>query len=319
MAALFPEIEPFDSGRLKVDELHTVYYEQCGNPQGKPVVFIHGGPGGGSNPVHRRFWDPSIYRIVLFDQRGCGRSTPHAELRGNTTWNLVDDIERIRVHLGVDRWQLFGGSWGSTLALTYAQKHPERVTEMILRGIFLLRHREIQWYYQQGASRMFPEAWQRFLAPIPEEERDDMVGAYYQRLTSKDRDVRITAARAWSMWEGGTSRLVPDPELVARTGDATFAEAFARIECHYFVNRGFFTDDNQLLDNIGRIGHIPSVIVQGRYDVVCPPESAYQLHRAWPSSTLIIAGRSGHSALEPEITSHLVEAAARFSGKTSGT
>ena len=319
MTALFPEIVPFDSGRLKVDELHSVYYEQSGNPQGKPVVFIHGGPGGGSNPVHRRFWDPSIYRIVLFDQRGCGRSTPHAELRGNTTWNLVDDIERIRVHLGVDRWQLFGGSWGSTLALTYAQKHPERVTEMILRGIFLLRHREIQWYYQEGASRMFPEAWQRFLAPIPEEERDDIVGAYYRRLTSKDRDVRITAARAWSMWEGGTSRLVPDPELVARTGDATFAEAFARIECHYFVNRGFFTDDNQLLDNIGRIAHIPSVIVQGRYDVVCPPESAYQLHRVWPSSTLIIAGRSGHSALEPEITSHLVEAAARFSGKTSGT
>lgn len=319
MAALFPEIEPFDSGRLKVDELHSVYYEQCGNPTGKPVVFIHGGPGGGSNPVHRRFWDPSIYRIVLFDQRGCGRSTPHAELRGNTTWNLVDDIERIRLHLKIDRWQLFGGSWGSTLALTYAQKHPERVTEMILRGIFLLRRREIQWYYQEGASRMFPEAWQRFLAPIPEEERDDMVGAYYRRLTSEDREERITAARAWSMWEGGTSRLVPDPGLVARTGDATFAEAFARIECHYFINRGFFTDDNQLLENIERIAHIPSVIVQGRYDVVCPPESAYQLHRAWPSSTLIIAGRSGHSALEPEITSHLVEAASRFSGKTSGT
>jgi proline iminopeptidase len=319
MAALFPEIEPFDSGRLQVDELHSVYYEQCGNPEGKPAIFIHGGPGGGSNPVHRRFWDPSVYRIILFDQRGCGRSTPHAELRGNTTWDLVDDMERIRTHLDIDRWQLFGGSWGSTLALTYAQQHPERVTEMILRGIFLLRRREIQWYYQEGASRMFPEAWQGFLAPIPEDERHDMVGAYYRRLTSDDRDERIAAARAWSMWEGGTSRLVPDAELVARTGDATFAEAFARIECHYFVNGGFFPDDNQLLDNVGRIAHIPSVIVQGRYDVVCPPESAYLLHRAWPSSQLIIAGKSGHSALEPEITSHLVDATGRFSVKTFGT
>ena len=319
MAALFPDIEPFDSGRLQVDELHSVYYEQCGNPSGRPAIFVHGGPGGGSNPVHRRFWDPSVYRVVLFDQRGCGRSTPHAELRGNTTWDLVDDMERIRTHLGIERWQLFGGSWGSTLALTYAQKHPERVTEMILRGIFLLRRREIQWYYQEGASRMFPEAWQSFLAPIPEAERDDMVSAYYRRLTSDDRKERIAAARAWSMWEGGTSRLVPDSQLVARTGDATFAEAFARIECHYFINNGFFTDDNQLLDNVGRIAHIPSVIVQGRYDVVCPPESAYLLHQAWPSSALIIAGKSGHSALEPEITSHLVDATIRFSAKTSGT
>lgn len=319
MGALFPEIEPFDSGRLQVDDLHSVYYEQCGNPTGKPALFIHGGPGGGSNPVHRRFWDPSVYRIILFDQRGCGRSTPHAELRSNTTWDLVDDMERIRDHLGIDRWQLFGGSWGSTLALTYAQQHPERVTEMVLRGIFLLRRREIQWYYQEGASRIFPEAWESFVAPIPENERHDMVSAYYRRLTSKDRKERVDAARAWSMWEGGTSRLIPDPDLVARTGDATFAEAFARIECHYFVNGGFFAEDNQLLDDIGRIVHIPAIIVQGRYDVVCPPESAYLLHRAWPSSQLIVAGRSGHSALEPEITSHLVDATRRFSGKTSGT
>ena len=312
MPGLFPEIEPFDSGRLQVDDLHSVYYEQCGNPGGKPAVFIHGGPGGGSSPVHRRFWDPSVYRVVLFDQRGCGRSTPHAELRNNTTWDLMADMERIRAHLGIERWQLFGGSWGSTLALAYAQQHPDRVTEMILRGIFLLRQREIAWYYQEGASRIFPEAWQSYLEPIPEEERGDMVGAYYRRLTSSDRKERLAAARAWSMWEGSTSRLIPDPQLVARTGEASFAEAFARIECHYFINRGFFDDDNHLLDRVDRIAHIPSIIVQGRYDIVCPAESAFQLHRAWPKSELIIAPTSGHSALEPDITEHLVAATARF-------
>ena len=312
MPGLFPEIEPFDSGRLRVDEVHEVYYEQCGNPDGKPAVFVHGGPGGGCSPVHRRFWDPSRYRIILFDQRGCGRSAPHAELRNNTTWDLVADMEQIREELGIERWQLFGGSWGSTLSLTYAQQHPDRVSEMVLRGIFLLRRREIQWYYQEGASRIFPEAWQKYLAPIPEEERDDMVGAYYRRLTSTKREERIEAARAWSVWEGSTSRLVPDPELVARTGDAAFAEAFARIECHYFINGGFFQDDNELLNGLHRIAHIPSVIVQGRYDIVCPVESAYQLHQAWPGSELTITPQSGHSALEPEITSHLVAATERF-------
>jgi proline iminopeptidase len=312
MPGLFPEIEPFDSGRLRVDEVHEVYYEQCGNPDGKPAVFVHGGPGGGCSPVHRRFWDPSRYRIILFDQRGCGRSAPHAELRNNTTWDLVADMEQIREELGIERWQLFGGSWGSTLSLTYAQQHPDRVSEMVLRGIFLLRRREIQWYYQEGASRIFPEAWQKYLAPIPEEERDDMVGAYYRRLTSTNREERIEAARAWSVWEGSTSRLVPDPELVARTGDAAFAEAFARIECHYFINGGFFQDDNELLNGLHRIAHIPSVIVQGRYDIVCPVESAYQLHQAWPGSELTITPQSGHSALEPEITSHLVAATERF-------
>ena len=249
-----------------------------------------------------------MYRIILFDQRGCGRSRPHAELRNNTTWDLVDDMERIREHLGVDRWQLFGGSWGSTLALAYAQQHPERVTEMVLRGIFLVRQREIQWYYQEGASRLFPEAWQQYLEPIPREERDDMVGAYYRRLTSSDRAERIQAARAWSMWEGSTSRLVPDAELIKRTGDEAFAEAFARIECHYFINGGFFQEDGQLLKNIDRIKHIPATIVQGRYDVVCPAESAHDLHQAWPSSNLVIAPQSGHSALEPEITTHLLAA-----------
>ena len=308
MAGLFPEIEPYDSGHLRVDSVHSVYFEQCGNPEGKPAIFVHGGPGGGSSSVHRRFWDPAVYRIILFDQRGCGRSTPHAELRNNTTWDLVEDMERIRAHLGIERWQLFGGSWGSTLALAYAQQVPERVTEMVLRGVFLLRRREIEWYYQEGASRIFPEAWQKYLEPIPEDERDDMVGAYYRRLTSSDRTERIQAARAWSMWEGSTSRLVPDPELIKRTGDERFAEAFARIECHYFINGGFFQEDNQLLQNAHRIQHIPTVIVQGRYDIVCPPESAYQLHQAHPNSTLIIAPKSGHSALEPEITTHLIAA-----------
>ena len=312
MATLFPEIEPFDSGHLAVDGLHSVYYEQCGNPRGKPALFVHGGPGGGASVVHRRFWDPAAYRIILFDQRGCGRSTPHAELRSNTTWHLIDDMERIREHLGIETWQLFGGSWGSTLSLAYAQRHPERVTEMVLRGIFLLRRREIDWYYQEGASRIFPESWAKYLEPIPPDERDDLVGAYYRRLTSADREERIEAARAWSMWEGSTSRLVPDPELIERTGQAGFAEAFARIECHYFINGGFFDDDDQLLSNMDRINEIPAVIVQGRYDIVCPAESAYQLHRAWPKSTLIIAERSGHSALEPEITSYLVDATERF-------
>lgn len=314
MAGLYPEIEPFDSGRLSVDDLHSVYYEQCGNPRGKPAIFVHGGPGGGASPVHRRFWDPNVYRVVLFDQRGCGRSTPHAELRKNTTWDLIADMERIREHLDIERWQLFGGSWGSTLSLAYAQQHPDRVTEMVLRGIFLLRRREIQWYYQDGASRIFPEAWEKFLGLIPKDERDDLVGAYHRRLTSLDPEDRLRAARAWSMWEGSTSRLVPDPDLIERTGESTFAEAFARIECHYFINGGFFQDDDYLLEEIHRIEQIPAVIVHGRYDVVCPVENAYHLHRAWPKSELIIAGQSGHSALEPEITSYLVEATQRFGG-----
>jgi proline iminopeptidase len=313
MAGLFPEIEPYDSGHLRVDSVHSVYFEQCGNPEGKPAIFVHGGPGGGSSSVHRRFWDPAVYRIILFDQRGCGRSTPHAELRNNTTWDLVADMERIRTRLGIERWQLFGGSWGSTLALAYAHQYPDRVTELVLRGVFLLRRREIEWYYQEGASRIFPEAWQDYLEPIPEDERDDMVGAYYRRLTSSDRTERIRVARAWSMWEGSTSRLVPDPELIKRTGDERFAQAFARIECHYFINGGFFQEDNHLLQNAHRIQHIPTVIVQGRYDVVCPPESAYQLHQAHPNSTLIIAPQSGHSALEPEITAHLIAATSGYS------
>jgi len=312
MSGLFPEIEPYDSGFLRVDDLHSVYYEQCGNPDGKPAIFLHGGPGGGCNSIHRRFWDPSAYRIVLFDQRGCGRSTPHAELRNNTTWDLVDDMERIREHLGIDRWQLFGGSWGSTLSLAYAHQHPDRVTELVLRGIFLLRRQEILWYYQEGASRIFPEAWQEYLAPIPVEERDDMVAAYYKRLTSSDRDARMVAARAWSTWEGSTSRLIPDPDLIERTGEDQFAEAFARIECHYFINGGFFREDGQLLKNIARVQHLPAIIVQGRYDIVCPAESAYALHHVWPNSQFHVVPGAGHSALEPGIAAQLVAATKSF-------
>ncbi len=312
MPELYPEIEPYDSGLLGVDDIHSIYYEQCGNPEGKPTVFVHGGPGGGCNAVHRRFWDPSAYRIVLFDQRGCGRSMPHAELRNNTTWDLVDDMEQLRQHLGIDRWQLFGGSWGSTLSLAYAQQHPSRVTELVLRGIFLLRRREILWYYQDGASRIFPEAWQEYLAPIPVEERDDMVAAYYKRLTSNDRDVRMAAARAWSTWEGSTSRLVPDADLIKRTGEDQFAEAFARIECHYFINGGFFKKDGELLDNVAHVHHLPAIIVQGRYDVVCPAESAYELHRAWPNSQLHVVPDAGHSALELGISAQLVTATNSF-------
>ena len=312
MASLYGEIEPFDRGHLQVDDIHSVYYEQCGNPEGKPAVFLHGGPGGGCNSIHRRFWDPATYRIILFDQRGCGRSTPLAELRNNTTWHLVDDMERLREHLRIERWQLFGGSWGSTLSLAYAQTHRERVTEMVLRGVFLLRRRELDWYYRDGASRIFPEAWERFVAPIPLEERQHFLRAYYQRLTSENTRERLAAARAWSMWEGNTSRLIPDATLIAKMGESRFAEAFARIECHYFVNDGFFEDDQQLLKGVGRMQDIPGVIVQGRYDVVCPAESAYALHKAWPKSELKVVPNAGHSALEEGIAACLVDATERF-------
>ena len=309
---LYPDIEPFDSGRLKVSELHTLYYEQCGNPRGKPVVFLHGGPGAGCNPKCRRFFDPAHYRIVLFDQRGCGRSTPMAELRENTTGDLVDDIERLRAHLDIGRWQVFGGSWGSTLALAYAQAHPQRVTELVLRGIFMLRRWEIEWFYQQGCDAIYPDAWEEYLKPIPCEERGDLVGAYYRRLTSDDPDVRLAAAKAWSTWEGGTSYLLQNPDYLATTGSDEFALAFARIECHYFVHRGFFLRDDQLLGNAHKLKNIPGVIVQGRYDVVCPARSAWDLHRAWPEADLRIVADSGHSAFEPGITHELIAATDRF-------
>lgn len=312
LRGLYPKIDPYDTGELAVGKLHTIYYEQFGNPRGKPAVFVHGGPGGGSSPGQARFFDPTHYRIILFDQRGCGKSRPHASLEDNTTWDLVDDIERLREHLGVERWLVFGGSWGSTLALSYAETHPEAVTELVLRGIFMLRKREIDWFYQEGASRIFPDAWEHYLAVIPEEERGDLVRAYYKRLTSDDPQVRVEAARAWSIWEGSTSSLAGNPNLLTTMGQDRFALAFARIECHYFINRGFFDQESQLFDNLDRIRHIPAVIVQGRYDMVCPMETAWALHRAWPESKLVVAPLAGHSAFEPEIQHHLVEATDRY-------
>nr|WP_199047269.1 prolyl aminopeptidase [Dyella sp. ASV24] len=314
LRTLYPEIEPYDTGMLKVSDLHTLYYEQSGNPNGKPVVFLHGGPGGGTNPKCRRFFDPAVYRIVLFDQRGCGKSTPHAELHDNTTWNLVNDIERIRKHLGIDRWQVFGGSWGSTLALAYAETHPEQVTELVLRGIFMLRRWELEWFYQKGCDALYPDAWETYLHAIPEAERGDLMSAYYRRLTSTDPVVRVEAARAWSVWEGATSYLYQDEGHIQSSGEDEFALAFARIECHYFVHGGFFEHDDQLLRNVGRIRHIPAVIVQGRYDVVCPMRSAWDLHRAWPEADLHIVQDAGHSAFEPGNISELVKATDRFRG-----
>jgi proline iminopeptidase len=310
--SFYPEIEPYRTGRLRVSDLHEIYFEESGNPQGKPVVFVHGGPGGGTEPKQRRFFDPAAYRIVLFDQRGSGQSTPHAELRENGTWDLVADMERLRAHLGIERWQVFGGSWGSTLGLAYAEAHPERVSELVLRGIFLLRKQEIDWFYQRGADAMFPDAWEDFLAPIPEAERGDLLHAYHRRLTSDDAVVRQAAAKAWSVWEGRTSCLYVNQALVARTADDDFALAFARIECHYFVNEGFFRTDTQLLDDVGKIRHIPTVIVQGRYDVVCPMESAWALHRAFPEADLRIVADAGHSAFEPGNLHELITATDRF-------
>jgi proline iminopeptidase len=308
----YPEIEPYRTGRLRVSDVHELYFEESGNPQGRPAVFLHGGPGGGTEPKYRRFFDPQAYRIVLFDQRGCGKSTPHASLVDNTTWHLVADIETLRGHLGIESWVVFGGSWGSTLALAYAETHPQRVQALVLRGIFLLRKQEIDWFYQRGASVLFADAWEGYLAPIPEAERGDLLRAYHRRLTSDDPAVRQEAARAWSVWEGSTSCLFPNAELIAKTGGDEFSLAFARIECHYFVNRGFFGRDAQLLEDVGRIRRIPGVIVQGRYDVVCPMESAWALHRAWPEAELRLVRDAGHSALEPGIVHELVQATDRF-------
>ena len=309
---LYPEIEPYASGMLQVSSLHNVYFEQCGNPQGKPVVFLHGGPGAGCNARSRRFFDPARYRIVLFDQRGSGRSTPNAELNDNTTWDLVADIERLREHLRIERWQVFGGSWGSTLALAYAQTQPLRVTALVLRGIFMLRRRELEWFYQRGCDAIYADAWEAYLEAIPVAEHDDLIGAYHRRLTSPDPAVRVAAARAWSVWEGSTSYLHPNADYIASTGADEFALSFARIECHYFVNRGFFDADDQLLRDAHKLKNIPAVIVQGRYDVVCPLRSAWDLHRAWPEADLRIVPDAGHSAFEAGITHELIGATDRF-------
>jgi proline iminopeptidase len=314
--ALYPPIEPYRHARLKVGAGHEIYYEECGNPNGKPVIIVHGGPGGGCNPTMRRYHDPERYRIVLFDQRGCGRSLPHASLEGNTTWDLVDDMERLRVHLGIGRWQLFGGSWGSTLALAYAEAHPDRARDLVLRGIFLLRREELIWFYQAGCGWLFPEAFEEFRKVIPPEERGDMIAAYYRRLTDPNRNVQIAAARAWSIWEGSTLSLFQDPERVKLFGADTYAIAFARIECHYFVNRGFFEREDQLLADVHRVRHLPCSIVHGRYDVVTPVKSAWDLSRVWPEATLRIVPDAGHAMTEPGIVHELVSATRRQSSLT---
>ena len=314
MRELYPPIEPYRTGRLRVSDLHEIYFEESGAPSGTPVVFVHGGPGGGTDAEQRRFFDPVAYRIVLFDQRGCGRSRPYASLEENTTWDLVADMERLRAYLGIDRWVVFGGSWGSTLSLAYAERHPERVRALVLRGIFLLRPHEIRWFYQEGASFLYPDAWEGFLAPIPEDERGDLVGAYHRRLTGDDAEVRSAAARAWSVWEASTSRLRPDPAQISRYADPHMAEAFARIECHYFVNRGFFDAPDRLLDDVDRIRHIPAVVVQGRYDVVCPMTSAWDLHRRWPEAAFEVVPDAGHAATEPGTIDRLVTATDEFRG-----
>lgn len=312
MRELYPAIEPYQTGYLQVSELHQLYFEQVGNPQGKPVVFLHGGPGGGIDPTYRQYFNPTQWNVVLFDQRGCGQSTPHAELKQNTTWDLVDDIEKIRLHLGIDRWTVFGGSWGSTLSLAYSQTYPESCTGLILRGIFLLRQKELRWFYQEGASYLFPDAWQDYLRPIPVEEQHDLIAAYYKRLISSDPVARLTAASAWSVWEASTSKLILDPYLRQKFSESQFADAFARIECHYFVNKGFFDVEDQLLIHCDRIRHLPTVIVQGRYDVVCPMMSAWELHQALPQAEFIVVPDAGHSMSEPGIRSALIETTDRF-------
>ena len=307
MLTLYPGIAPYKTQIISVDDPHQLYVEECGNPQGVPVVFVHGGPGAGCEAYHRCFFDPERYRIILFDQRGCGRSRPHAALEGNTTQSLVEDMERIREILGVEKWVVFGGSWGSTLGLVYAQTHPERVSGLILRGIFLCRPQDIHWFYQEGASRIFPDHWQRYLQPIPEDQRDNMLAAYYERLTGEDELARMAAAKAWSIWEGQCSTLLPRKSVIEHFSDAHTALSLARIECHYFMNDSFLEPD-QIIRDAKRLAGIPGVIVHGRYDVVCPLDQAWALHRAWPSSVLEIIPDAGHSASEKGITDALVRA-----------
>ena len=312
---LYPPIDAFRQGLLAVPGGHQIYYEQCGNPHGQPVVVIHGGPGGGSNPTMRRFHDPSRYHIILFDQRGCGQSQPHASLEHNTTWDLVQDMERLRLHLGVQKWQLFGGSWGSTLALCYAQTHPSRVTSLILRGIFLLRPEEIRWFYQDGAKWLFPDAYAEFEKHIPPAERDDMVRAYHRRLTHPDRAVQIAAARAWSIYEGSTLSLVPDKERLKLFAADQYAIAFARIECHYFMHGGFLEHPEQVLRNAARLKGIPGTVAHGRYDVVTPLKNAFDLKAVWTDLDLRIVADAGHAMTEPGMVHELIAATRRHDGR----
>ncbi|MED7788841.1 prolyl aminopeptidase [Francisella sp. 19X1-34] len=308
---LYPDIEPYNEEFLKVSDIHTIYFEECGNSNGKPVVFIHGGPGGGISPGARQYFNPEKYRIILVDQRGCGKSTPFAELRENTTSDLINDFEKIRKKLGIDKWMIFGGSWGSTLGLAYAQAHPEVVTELVLRGIFLGRRKEISWLYQHGASEIFPDMWEHYIAPIPEEGRGDFISAYHTLLTGDNEELKKKAAIAWSVWEGSTSKLYVDQESVERFSDEDFSLAFARIENHFFKNQ-LFLEEAQLLKNAHKIRNIPGIIVQGRYDVVCPTASAWDLHKAWPEAKLEIIPDAGHSATEPGIIDALVKATDEF-------
>jgi len=309
---LYPPIEPYETGRLRRDPPHELYYELCGNPAGQPAVFLHGGPGAGASPDHRRFFDPVHYRLAVFDQRGAGRSTPLGELAANTTQHLIGDIEALREHLGVERWLVFGGSWGSTLALAYAETHPERVTGLVLRGIFLCRRREIEWFLY-GMRWIYPETWRRFAEHLPEGERDDLLHSYHRRLIDPDPAVHLPAARAWSTYEGACSTLLPSPETVAAFGQDTMALGLARIEAHYFVN-DIFMEDGALLANVGRLRDIPGVIVQGRYDVVCPIATADELHCVWPEAEYTVVPDAGHSAMEPGVRKALIAATERFKG-----
>lgn len=318
LRTLYPEIEPFDSGMLDVGEGHSIYWERVGTKGAKPAVFLHGGPGGGISPKHRRLFDPSLYDVILFDQRGCGRSTPHAELNANTTWHLVADIERLREMAGFDKWLVFGGSWGSTLALAYAEKHPQCVSELVLRGIYTLSRAELAWYYQFGVSEMFPDKWERFVAPIPEAERGDLITAYRKRLTGADRQAQVEAARAWSLWEGETITLLPEPETSDKFGEDDFAIAFARIENHFFVHAGWL-EEGQLIRDAHRLSDIPGVIVHGRYDMPCPARFAWALHKAWPEAEFHLIEGAGHAYSEPGILDRLIRATDKFAGKAEPT
>ena len=314
---LYPPLEPYNSGMLNVGNGHEIYWELSGNPAGKPAVFLHGGPGAGCNDDHRRLFDPDRYRILLFDQRGCGRSTPHASLESNTTWHLVDDIESLRMKFEVDRWLVLGGSWGSTLGLAYAETHPDRVSELILQGIFTLRRSELLWYYQDGASWLFPDKWQQFLDPVPEEERGDLITAYQTLLTSPDMETQLRAARAWSLWEAATVRVMPDEKLTEVHASDEFALALARVENHYFIHNGFVRDA-QLLRDAHRIRQVPGVIIQGRYDIVTPARTAWDLHRAWPEAELCMVDGAGHAFNEPGILDQIIQATDQFADDSDG-
>jgi proline iminopeptidase len=314
LRSLYPPIEPYAAGFLDVGDGHAIYYERCGTPGAKPAVFLHGGPGGGISARHRRLFDPARYDLLLFDQRGCGKSTPHASVEANTTWHLVADMERLRILAGVERWLVFGGSWGSTLALTYAQTHRDRVSELVLRGIFTVSRRELDWYYQQGASEIFPDQWESFVAPIPAAERRDLRAAYRRRLTSSDPAIQAQAAQAWAMWEGKTLTLMPDPDTSAGFADPRFALAFARIENHFFTHGGWL-EDGQLIRDAGRLREVPGTIIQGRYDMVCPPRTAWELHRAWPQAKLRMIEGAGHAWSEPAILDELIRATDGYAGQ----